>query len=197
MKRCPQCEFIYEDDQNSCDMDGVRLVADSRLLFDSGFAKTNVGSLVASSQAAQWRSFALPAVGAAILGVVLFLVYYVSTHPTAPQNTHYSSAAQVTVDSQSATTQSAPNPDLTQPAAQPSQIDAEPATPHVESIEAPPASVKRSSASSAILATPREEKKRRQDRPIRKSNATDPKKDSKVGSFLKKASHILKKPFRL
>jgi hypothetical protein len=30
MKRCPQCEFIYEDDQSVCDMDGIRLVLDSR-----------------------------------------------------------------------------------------------------------------------------------------------------------------------
>ncbi len=32
MKRCPQCEFIYEDDQSLCDMDGVLLVLDSRTL---------------------------------------------------------------------------------------------------------------------------------------------------------------------
>ena len=29
MKRCPQCEFIYEDDQNRCDMDGIDLVFDN------------------------------------------------------------------------------------------------------------------------------------------------------------------------
>ena len=28
MKRCPQCEFIYEDDQSCCDMDGIDLVLD-------------------------------------------------------------------------------------------------------------------------------------------------------------------------
>ena len=28
MKRCPQCEFIYEDDQKCCDMDGFALVFD-------------------------------------------------------------------------------------------------------------------------------------------------------------------------
>ena len=28
MKRCPQCEFIYEDDQSCCDMDGIDLVFD-------------------------------------------------------------------------------------------------------------------------------------------------------------------------
>lgn len=195
MKRCPQCEFIYEDDQSCCDMDGVRLVADSQLLSDSGFARIDVGSLVASSQAAQWRSFALPAVGAIILGVVLVLVYYVSTHQTAPQNIHDSSA-QVTVESQSAAAQSAPNPDLTQPAAPPSRIDAEPTASPIDSTQ-PPASEKRSSASSAAPATKREEKKRKQVRAIPKSNSTDSKKDSKVGSFLKKAGHILKKPFKL
>ncbi len=29
MKRCPQCEFIYEDDQNRCDMDGIDLIFDN------------------------------------------------------------------------------------------------------------------------------------------------------------------------
>ena len=32
MKKCPQCEFIYEDDQSLCDMDGVLLVFDTRTL---------------------------------------------------------------------------------------------------------------------------------------------------------------------
>ena len=32
MKRCPKCEFIYEDDQSLCDMDGVLLVLDARKL---------------------------------------------------------------------------------------------------------------------------------------------------------------------
>jgi cytoskeletal protein RodZ len=194
MKRCPQCEFIYEDEQGRCDMDGVRLVADFQLLSDPVFAAIDVGSLVASSQASQWRSLALPAVGAVILGVVLFLVYYVSTHQTAPQNIHYSSA-QVSVDSQSAATQSAPNPALTQAAAPPSQIDAELTASPIESIQ-PPASAKRSSAPSATPAPKREEKKRRQDRAIRKSNSADSKKDSKVGSLLKKAGNILKMPFK-
>lgn len=30
MKLCPQCEFIYEDDQKFCDMDGENLVSDTR-----------------------------------------------------------------------------------------------------------------------------------------------------------------------
>ena len=26
MKRCPQCEFVYEDEQTVCDMDGSELL---------------------------------------------------------------------------------------------------------------------------------------------------------------------------
>jgi len=33
MKLCPQCEFIYEDDQKFCDMDGQELVHDSKRAF--------------------------------------------------------------------------------------------------------------------------------------------------------------------
>lgn len=32
MKRCPLCDFIYEDDQSVCDMDGTELVHDSEEL---------------------------------------------------------------------------------------------------------------------------------------------------------------------
>ncbi|HLA10491.1 MAG TPA: hypothetical protein VJ023_07830 [Pyrinomonadaceae bacterium] len=32
MKRCPQCEFIYEEDQSLCDLDGFELVHDSLAL---------------------------------------------------------------------------------------------------------------------------------------------------------------------
>lgn len=32
MKRCPLCDFIYEDDQSVCDMDGIELVHDNGAL---------------------------------------------------------------------------------------------------------------------------------------------------------------------
>ena len=196
MKRCPKCEFIYEDDQSCCDMDGVGLVADSQLLYDTGIAAMGVESLLASSGGSQWRSFALPAIGAVILGAVLFLVYYVSTHQTASQNIHYSSA-QGTGDSQSAASQSVPNPDLKLQAAPATAIEAESTPSPTESIESPASDAKSSSAPSVTPTTKREEKKRKQGRAIRKSNSTNSKDDSKVGSFFKKASHILKKPFKL
>lgn len=36
MKRCPKCEFIYEDDQTCCDMDGIDLVFDHNSLPATG-----------------------------------------------------------------------------------------------------------------------------------------------------------------
>ena len=184
MKRCPQCQFIYEDDQSLCDMDGVGLLT-SQLLPDTGFAAIQVASLVASSRVSQWRSFALPAVGAVILGVVLFLVYYVSTHPTAPQNTHYSSD-QVTVDSPSAASQSAPNANLTQPAAPASPIDAEPTASPTESIESAAGDPKRSSAPSVTPAPKPEEKKRKKDRAIRSPTARIQRRTPRLVRFLRR-----------
>lgn len=74
MKRCPQCEFIYEDDQSLCDMDGVLLVFDSRTL-------PNVHALatVPAVNKTQRRKRAVPAFATVVLALVLGMVYYVST----------------------------------------------------------------------------------------------------------------------
>ena len=73
MKRCPQCEFIYEDDQSLCDMDGVLLVLDSRTL-PNIHALTTVPAKVQPR-----RNRAVPAFATVILVLVLGMVYYVST----------------------------------------------------------------------------------------------------------------------
>ena len=73
MKRCPQCEFIYEDDQSLCDMDGVLLVFDSRTL-PNLHALTTVAPRVQPK-----RNRAVPAFATVILALVLGMVYYVST----------------------------------------------------------------------------------------------------------------------
>ena len=74
MKRCPQCEFIYEDDQSLCDMDGVLLVFDSRTLPSHALA-----TVVPSVSKAQRRNRAVPAFATLVLALVLGMVYYVST----------------------------------------------------------------------------------------------------------------------
>ena len=80
MKRCPQCEFIYEDDQSLCDMDGALLVFDACSL-------PNLHALapidVPLVPKAHWRHRTFPAMAALILATVLSLVYFVSTQRTA------------------------------------------------------------------------------------------------------------------
>lgn len=72
MKRCPQCEFIYEDDQSLCDMDGILLVFDSRTL-------PNHHALATVPPKPSKRNRAVPAFATVILALVLGMVYYVST----------------------------------------------------------------------------------------------------------------------
>ncbi len=87
MKRCPQCEFIYEDDQSLCDMDGVLLVLDSRNL-PNLHALTTVPGLPTT----QRRNRAVPAFATLILALVLGMVYYVSTRA---KTTHHRKAHRV------------------------------------------------------------------------------------------------------
>jgi len=87
MKRCPKCDFIYEDDQSLCDMDGVLLVLDSRNL-PNLHALTKV-----PSKAPTKRNRAVPAFATVILALVLGMVYYVSIHRRAALSTDIPPAA--------------------------------------------------------------------------------------------------------
>ena len=169
MKRCPQCEFIYEDDQSLCDMDGVLLVLDSRTL-PTSHALTTV-----PPKLQQRRNRAVPAFATVVLGLVLGMVYFVSTRPRAVPTTE----PQVTATSPlTAAPVAVPTPE-----AQPSESPKE---------EPKPANTKQPAIAPAKKApTVKTE-------PVTQPKApTEPKKDeSKVGSFLKKTGRILKKPFK-
>jgi hypothetical protein len=90
MKLCPQCEFIYEDDQSLCDMDGHALVNGERLespleavAFDQGAAVSDSSPVaLPASLPPAWQSsrFALGAVAAVIFAAVLFVAYYARAH---------------------------------------------------------------------------------------------------------------------
>jgi cytoskeletal protein RodZ len=172
MKRCPQCEFIYEDDQSLCDMDGVLLVLDSRTLPNPHALQT-----VATAKTPPKRNRAVPAFATLILALVLGLVYYVSTHRTATQNTY-------TPEPPSAASTSNPVPEVNPtPEAQPSAEEPKPEAPTTAAAAAAaPQPVKKVAAKPAP--TPA------------KPKAEEKKEESKVGNLLKKTGRILKKPFK-
>lgn len=106
MKRCPECEFVYEDEQQLCDMDGAELLHDLSVLTENpssplslSFAvqteadvNNEVTSLmvIANSSLPQVthyrRRLAGVAIGAAVLSAALSLAYITSTHSYVPSD---------------------------------------------------------------------------------------------------------------
>jgi flagellar motor protein MotB len=169
MKRCPQCEFIYEDDQSLCDMDGALLVFDSRTL-------PNLHALpTVPSKPQTKRKRAVPAFATLILALVLGMVYYVSTRRSASQPVYTAPSAAAAVNPVPAEVQPTPEPQP-QPA-----VD-----------ETKPAIAKSSATTTAPL-------KKAASKPATAQNKSRPeqkKEDSKVESLFKKTGKILKKPFK-
>lgn len=173
MKRCPKCEFIYEDDQGLCDMDGALLVLDSRTLPNHHALQT-----VPATKTSPKRNRAVPAFATLILALVLGMVYYVSTQRKATESVY-------TPAQPSAATASNPVPEVNPtPEAQPSAEEPEPEPePHKPAAAtAAPVPAKKTAAKPAPT-------------PL-KAKVEEKKDDSKVGNILKKTGRILKKPFK-
>jgi hypothetical protein len=175
MKRCPQCEFIYEDDQSLCDMDGVLLVMDTRKL-------PNLQALATVPAKGQpKRVRAVPAFATIILAGVLGMVYYVSTQ----RHTD------------------ADNLIPPQPIAA-SMVNPVPVTrlPELSELEEPVEEVKPTTSKAAAPRVPAAPAKQVSTRAVvpaptaRTSQEPPQKEESKVGSILKKTGRILKKPFK-
>jgi cell division septation protein DedD len=186
MKRCPQCEFIYEDDQSLCDMDGVLLVFDSRKL-------PNMHALATVSappmpDRAQRRSRMVPAFATLILMLVIASVYYVTAVRTTADNL-VPTADIPTAQAEAPVVVPEPTPEsvaIEAPVAAPTPergFDTEKRETH-STTTAPKAAVAPAKKSVTEPAKPEPAK-------------PEPKKDdSKVGSILKKTGKILKKPFK-
>jgi cytoskeletal protein RodZ len=172
MKRCPKCEFIYEDDQSLCDMDGVLLVLDTRTLPNLHALQT-----VSAPKTAAKRNRAVPAFATVILTLVLGLVYYVSIHRNAVQTADI--PAQPTAASTSSSLPDVKPTSEAQPSAEEPKIEAPKAT----------------AAPAAVPVAVRKAPAKPEPTPI-KARVDEKKDDSKVGNFLKKTGRILKKPFK-
>ena len=201
MKRCPKCEFIYEDDQNLCDMDGVRLVFDGRSL-------PNLHALAPVQATAigprtHWRHRTFPAMAGLILVTVLSLVYFVSTQQPKPSATSVPGSAPITVsvptaESGPATSVSTtPNSDSTTAATDTNQTPPPPTVAELNAATTKPdksKAEKKSDPPKASTPAPKSASKPT----TTQRQPEEPKKDeSKVGSILKKTGRLLKKPFKL
>lgn len=187
MKRCPQCEFIYEDDQSLCDMDGVLLVLDSRTLPNLALAPVDA-PMAATTSKAPWRHRTFPAMAALILATVLSLVYFVSTNQRPVPAPSAVSGASIAVPPAELPAPGDTNQVIPPPVPE-DNSDAQPEESEKPKEETKPA------ANKAPAPAPASAKKA-----VSKTAETKPaeetKKDNKVGSILKKTGRILKKPFK-
>lgn len=169
MKRCPQCEFIYEDDQSLCDMDGVLLVFDSRTLPNLHALET----VPAVPGKAVRRNRMVPAFATILLTLVIASFYYFSTpRSVAPPPVENFAPASI-------------------PAASSVETPAPPA-PTPEPEKQPTAPAPKPAAAPAVVPPA----KKAVNKPTAVKPVEPKKSDSKVGSILKKTGKILKKPFR-
>jgi hypothetical protein len=183
MKRCPQCEFIYEDDQSLCDMDGVLLVFDSRTL-PNLHALATVSAPMPEKTARRNRM--VPAFATLILMLAVASVYYVSTMRNAAQSNLAPASVTTAIEAAPAAAQSsaAEAPAIIPaPSAETPSRSAE--TKDLKEVPPPQPKAKPAAAPTTKVATKPTPAK------------PEPKKDdSKVESILKKTGKLLKKPFK-
>ena len=175
MKRCPQCEFIYEDDQSLCDMDGALLVMDARKF-------PNLQALATVPAKGQpKRVRAVPAFATIILAGVLGMVYYVSTqrNPDADSLIPPQPIAISMVNPIPLVTRIPELAALEEPVVEPRPAASKAAATSV----APPA---KPVITRAVVASPA----------AKPSKEPPQKEESKVNSILKKTGRLLKKPFK-
>ncbi len=182
MKRCPQCEFIYEDDQSLCDMDGILLVFDS----------LNLPKPKASSKS-NWKNRLVPAVAALVLATVFLLVYYVSTHQR---------PGPLTTTGPDAVNATQPTSNKANAPSQVREIQSETNEPEIKTIDnAKPSTMEAASeskpkASSASASKDSKQKTNPKSAPKTQRSANAQQDDSKIGSLIKKTGRLLKKPFK-
>jgi outer membrane biosynthesis protein TonB len=195
MKRCPQCDFIYEDDQSLCDMDGRELVyAPTKALPPLEDDATQTARLPAAPPR---RRYALLAIAGVILAAGLFSAYYVSTHGAAPQPSVPPAASvaaapaatpELVPAAPAASPQLAPTPELAAKAKAPKGRAPKAA-------DSAPSAARPTPAPAPSPAPKRQEKKPQEEKEP-KSERARPKKESKLGTILKKTGRLLKKPFK-
>lgn len=221
MKRCPECEFIYEDDQDLCDMDGNELAHESRWFPLQPGATSELPAPAKS----RWRSLTLLVALIAVLATVLFIDYYnfrhgtarvrVGSQPkaTAPKSANRNSTSEESVGSSAPNQPATPTPATRdskretwektapspgKPVSNSSRIEnASEAVKPASAVS--PTKAKLEAAKPPLPSTSNDRANSKQKPAVATHRPADPKpkKQSRFSSFLKKTGRILKKPFQL
>ena len=190
MKRCSQCDFIYEDDQHLCDMDGHELVYEPTLQSFQINAATAPTKPSTPSGKLRGRRLVLLAATAVLIGTVLSVGYSGFTSEYVPQNSKGTStnvirAPQSKPDRIHATPAVSPAPAVS-PTPTPSYL---PRSDKTKINGSRPTPLARSNPR-LPLDVPKQEAARSE--PARANH----KKDSGIRGFFKKTGKILKRPFK-
>jgi hypothetical protein len=185
MKRCPQCDFVYENDQRLCDFDGTELAAYETAALPPpeivAPPPQAVAPAVAPVRSRRVGFILLPVVAVMSAAVLYFAYHSIPRRPAPPQD---SSPSPVNVTTPP---QPAPSPALAPPHAADAPSPApHPATPEEKKVRRAHPAVK------PPLADARTPLPAQAEKPV----AASPKKDSKLGSIMKKTGRLLKKPFK-
>jgi hypothetical protein len=210
MKRCPQCEFIYEDDQSCCDMDGIDLV-----FAHSTHSQPSPKPAVPAKRNSSRRS--LLSFCGVVLGVLVCAIGFASLERAVTVSSEPAPPAQPSVNQPAPEEESAPRPvkapedevavdptvTMVSNTAKATRLATrEPAHEPAAKPAAEPLQRNSIGTRGVILGElPRQNRidsARPQSEMIRPTSAAPPaKKDSKVVSIVKKTGRFLKKPFRL
>ncbi len=204
MKTCPQCEFIYEDSQSLCDMDGRDLISD-----EQSFPKSSAASETKPTTKSRSKHKPVFSLLGIVLGVVLLALGYAAFERAISNNLEPGSVS--AMDKPQISLAPVPvkaSPAETSPAAEEPKEDMSDAEDSAHQVKAvatrSQANVRKLSekklGSEALL----DKKDSGVEKPagVTRKEAGRPagahsRKDSKVTSLLKKTGRILSKPFRL
>jgi len=189
MKRCLQCEFIYEDDQKLCDMDGAELVFEAKQ-FPAAIESFSEQSTTTSSRS----KFAVVLLAGLLIGAIGLTTFYVSTRRgNARLNPQSAGPALPSPSTDDVIATPTPSVDISSTPARPGVSAARTPAPANSQTSVMSVAKPTQSARASIREAPQ---KPITAAPKRKPSPASRKEESPVESFLKKTGRILKKPFK-
>lgn len=209
MKRCPECEFIYEEEQTYCDMDGTKLIHDSQLLQSLSAEPTAV------AKPSAWRNRLLIAVPMVAVIAMAFLALRTAMPSRMSATPVEVNASQSNTGSTEQNAAASSDESSNQPAregvsetANPSEADTSGSSGDIDEAKQRSRTATTPTVASSARQPETTSQPVRSDKPATASSRTQPppakptptpapKKESRIGSIFSKTKRILKKPFKL